>query len=313
MTSVANRAARLFALPLIFVMTSSATCQTYSAPSERGRARAMQGDMAFHRSPSALLAEHRRLSAALEGLRPGRKGVVEAYVVVAALDGDPVFGREAAEAGRILSRRFDAAGRTIVMTADATGEGAVASPASLAIALARVGELADTDEDAVVLYTTSHGSAPEGIAYRDRRRGMGSISPDRMAQMLGETGLENRLVIVSACYSGIFVRRLESDTAAIVSAAAADRSSFGCEPGNDWTWFGDAFVNRALRKPQPLRAAFDEAQASIAGWERAGRVEASRPQISIGSRVARWLSPLEARMPAAPSAPVGRSPAGAGR
>ena len=50
-------------------------------------------------------AEPRSQSSSRNGL-----GVVDAYVVVAALDADPVFNREAREAGRVLARRFDAAG-----------------------------------------------------------------------------------------------------------------------------------------------------------------------------------------------------------
>lgn len=308
-----RRARGLLALPLVLLMTASATSQTFSIARGDARRQAVRNisHVALHREPRALLAEHRALTAALGALRPQRKGVVDAYVVVAALDADPVFGREAREAGRVLARRYDAAGRTVVLTAG--GEGAPANPATLAIALARVGELADPREDALVLYTTSHGSAPDGLAYRDPARGAGAISPNRLHAMLESAGLANRLLILSACYSGIFVPRLASDTTAVITAAAADRSSFGCEPGNDWTFFGDALLNRAFRKAQPLAAAFTEADASVAGWEAAAKLTASKPQIRIGKDVGRWLGPLEKRTPAAPTQPVGRSPAAAAR
>lgn len=298
-------------MPLLLLMTASANGQTYSIPREGARSGRDVAAVARHRRPTDLLAEHRRLDAALGAMKPQRPGVVDAYVVVAGLDSDRVFGREATEVGRVLARRFDAAERTIVLTAG--GEGAVASPANLAIALARVGELADRREDVVVVYTTSHGSAEEGLAYRDAARGQGSISPARYAAMLDDAGLANRLIIASACYSGIFVPRLASPTSVVVSAAAADRSSFGCEPGNDWTFFGDALVNRALRKNQPLAAAFGEAEGLVTGWEAADKVTGSRPQISVGADVGKWLAPLEMRMPAAATQPVGRSPAAAAK
>ena len=234
--------------------------------------------------------------------------MVDAFVVVAGLDSDAVFGREAREAGRVLSQRFDAMGRTIVLAAG-DGEDAPASPANLAIALARVGELADP-EDAVVLYTTSHGSASEGIAYNDRARGRGAISPARLKAMLDDAGVRNRLVIVSACYSGIFVPKLADDRSVVISAAAANRSSFGCDSGNDWTYWGDALVNRAMRKAQPLAAAFEEARVSVAAWEAADKFTPSKPQISVGDDVGTWLGPLEVRMPTVATASVGRSPAG---
>ena len=49
------------------------------------------------------------MTRALATLQPQRKGVVDAYVVTVGLDSDPVFGREAREAGKVLSRRYDAA------------------------------------------------------------------------------------------------------------------------------------------------------------------------------------------------------------
>ena len=311
------RSARLalccLALPLTLLTTASATSQTYSiALQPRQRVAANLGWFALHRAPAALLADHRRLTTALGALRPQRKGIVDAYVVVAALDADPVFGREAREAARILTRRYDAAGRTIVMSAGAVNDldpGAPASPANLALALARIGELADPAEDVVVLYTTSHGSASEGLAYNDPSRGAGAISPDRLAAMLAGAGVSNRLLILSACYSGIFVPRLASATSVVITAAAADRSSFGCEAGNDWTFFGDALLNRAFRKAQPLAEAFGEARASVSGWEAAGKLQPSNPQVSVGEGVSKWLVPLEKRTPAAATEPVGRSPA----
>src|SRR6478672_8940991 len=92
---------------------------------------------------SAQQADDQRLQAALASLEPQRAGIVDAYVVVAALDGDGVFGREAREAGRVLARRFDANGRTIVLATDegASRADAPMSPQALTSALARVAEL----------------------------------------------------------------------------------------------------------------------------------------------------------------------------
>ena len=254
------------------------------------------------------LAEHRRLASALGAIQPQRKGVVDAYVVAVALDSDPVFGREAREAARVLSRRYDAAGRTIVLAgSDGQADSALprGSPDNIAAALARVGEVMDVREDVLILYATSHG-APLGIVYNDGDQGYGALSPYRLWQTLGDLGIVNRLILVSACYSGVFVPLLQSDTSAIVTAASSERSSFGCVSDNDWTFFGDALVNHALRKPQPLAAAVAEATRLVAGWEAGEKLTPSDPQSSIGSGVARWLAALEARTPRTPTAPVGR-------
>jgi hypothetical protein len=260
------------------------------------------------RAPRDALAEHRRLAATLAGLQPGRPGVPDAFVVAVALDSDPVFSREAREAGRVLARRYGAGpGRTLVL-AGPDGRGGAAlpmgSPESLGLALARVAELAAADEDVLVLYTTSHG-APWGIVYDDADQGFGAISPSRLWTMLGSLGLTRRVLLVSACYSGAFVPMLQGEDTAIVTASAADRTSFGCQADSDWTFFGDALVNQALRKPQPLAAAAAEAQRAIAGWEGEAKLTPSQPQVSVGAGAARWLPALEAHLPAA-TAPVGR-------
>ena len=126
------------------------------------------------------------------------------------------------------------------------------TPATLAVALARIAELMDENEDVLVLYTTSHG-VPFGLYYNDGDSGYGAISPNRMAAMLDGLGMRNRLLILSACYSGVFVPRLQSETSAIVTAAAHDRSSFGCLAENDWTFFGDAMINHALAQAAAAR------------------------------------------------------------
>jgi hypothetical protein len=260
------------------------------------------------RTATHALAEHRRLTRALGPLLPQRKGVVDAYVLSVALDSDPVFGREAREAGKVLARRYDAVGRTITLGGSdgkTPSPLPMGSPANIEVALARIAELMDEKEDVLVLYTTSHG-APFGVVYNDGDQGFGAISPKRLAQLLQAHGMQRRLLIVSACYSGVFVPVLSSPQTAIVSAAAADRSSFGCAAENDWTFFGDALVNRALRKPQPLGSAVTEAVAEIASWETRGKLKPSLPQRSIGADVQTWLAPLEARMPKIATQPVGK-------
>lgn len=254
------------------------------------------------------IAEHRRLAKALAPLLPQRKGVIDAYVLSVALDSDPVFGREAREAGKVLSRRYDAAGRTLTLAGtdgSAPSPLPMGSPANFEAALARIAELMNPAEDVLILYATSHG-APFGIVYNDGNEGWGAISPNRLARLLDSFGIHRRLLIVSACYSGVFVPVLSGPQTMIVSAAASDRSSFGCVAENDWTFFGDALINHALRKPQPLGPAITEAVGLIAGWERQGNLDPSQPQQSMGVEVQQWLAPLEARMPKAATAPVGR-------
>lgn len=264
-------------------------------------------EVEHHRDPIDELAEHRRLDRALAALAPQRKGVVDAYVVTVALDSDGEFSREAREAGRVLARRYDAAGRAITL-AGPDGKGGAdlprGSPAHLGLVLARIAELMDKREDVLVLYTTSHG-ARIGVVYNDGDNGFGIVSPARLAALLDRLGIKRRLVIVSACFSGSFVPALADDDSAVLTASVGDRTSFGCQADSDWTFFGDALINHALRKAQPLDVAAGEAARLVSEWEAKGKLTPSLPQSFIGDRAKQWLAALDKRTPRTATAPVG--------
>ena len=112
--------------------------------------------------------------------------------------------------------------------------------------------------------------------------------------------------MISACYSGVFIPPMQSDESIILTAASERRTSFGCTPGNDWTFFGDAMINNAMRKPQPLLAASKEAKKLTFDWENQLGVISSEPQVFIGEKSGVWLSALESRMPTTETPRVGR-------
>ncbi len=258
-------------------------------------------------SAAEILDQRRRLDAELAKLQPQRPGTVDAFVLSIALDSDPVFAREAREAGRVLARRYDGAGRTLTLAGPDGQRNDLpqGSIDALILSLAKIAEVMDTEEDVLVMYSTSHG-LDLGLAYHYGDTGYGILSPQRFASVLEELGIEKRLLILSACFSGVFVPELASTDTAILTAAAGNRTSFGCEAENDWTFFGDAMINRALRKPQSLQEASQEANRSVATWESERRLLASLPQTSIGDGALGWLADLEARMPQTATEPVGR-------
>lgn len=258
-------------------------------------------------SAAAIRAQQRRLDAALAALPAQRPGTPDAYVVTIALDSDPVFAREAREAARVLGARYGAGGRTLTLAGpDGTRDDAPhGSISALLLTLAHLGTVMDGAEDVLVLYTTSHGM-DLGLAYHYGDSGYGVLSPVKLKAALEEAGITRRVLILSACYSGVFVPVLASPDTAILTAAASTRSSFGCVAENDWTFFGDALINRALRQPVALEEAARMATRSVAEWEAKARFLASLPQVSIGAGAKAWLPSIEATMPPIASAPVGR-------
>jgi hypothetical protein len=274
---------------------------------ERRKAFELAPELQRGLSATQIREQRRRLDSALAALTPQTPGVADAYVLTIALDSDPVFAREAREAARVLGARYNAAGRTLTLagpdgTRDDHPHGSITA---LLLALDQLGEVMDPAEDVLVLYTTSHG-ADVGLAYHYGDYAYGVLSPQRLKAALEEAGIKRRVLIISACYSGVFVPVLASPDTAILTAAASTRTSFGCKAENDWTFFGDALINRALRQPVALGEAARMAGRSVAEWEARARYLASLPQVSIGGEATRWLPGIEARMPAVASAPVGR-------
>src|SRR5262249_58733958 len=112
----------------------------------------------------------------------------------------------------------------------------------------------DAENDVLFLILTSHGS-PAGLAVKAGRLTQ-TLTPSRLADMLARTGVRHKVVVISACYSGVFVPRLANPDLLVITAADADHSSFGCQDKAEWTYFGDAFFNVALRQARSLKEAF---------------------------------------------------------
>jgi hypothetical protein len=163
------------------------------------------------------------------------------------------------------------------------------------------------DEDVLVLLLTSHGSQEGGIAVRNGILPMSNeVPPEAVRSALDAAGIKWRIVIVSACYAGVFIEPLKSDNTLVITAADADHNSFGCADDRDLTYFGEAFLRDALPKAGSLEAAFEAARSAIGQRERAERKTPSNPQIFIGEAMRGKLSALG-------NFPIAPTPAGTGK
>jgi len=217
---------------------------------------------------------------------PSRPGVRETYIVSFGLfGGQNVFESEARGAAAILSQRLANAQSAVRFN---TKQGGTATPLALATALKVAGRAMDPAKDVLVVALTSHGS-PEGISVVAGRR-EGILSPMVLKKMLDGSGATYRVVIVSACYSGVFTRALADPRTLVITAASADRPSFGCQDGATWTYFGNAFYNQALRRQGSLDAAFVEAKRLVTERERQEGFMPSNPQIAGGAEVLALLA-----------------------
>ena len=72
--------------------------------------------------------------------------------------------------------------------------------------------------------------------------------------------------------------------------------SFGCSHENDFTYFGRAYFDQALRKTYSFADAYDAARTTVRKWETEEDLEPSLPQIFIGGAIRPKLAEIEERM-----------------
>ncbi|HEY9101663.1 C13 family peptidase [Chitinimonas sp.] len=242
------------------------------------------------------------LQRALLDLKPREPGHPNLYFLAAAgYAGQDVFMREAITVQDMFDHRFGTEGRSLALVnnPDTLGQLPIASATSLRLALRRMGQLMDKNEDILFLYLTSHGSADHKLAVEFGPMQFNDVDPLVLRQLLDEAGIKHRVIVVSACYSGGFIDPLKNDNTLVISAAAADKVSFGCSNEADFTYFGRAYFVDALRQTDDFIAAFDLARSVVAKREQQEGFEASDPQLAVGSRIGatlrRWDAQRKAR------------------
>jgi len=232
-------------------------------------------------------------------LLPERPGVVDVYAVVfAGFALEDVFFHEAIFARAQLSRRFGTEGRDRLLTSHpgAPDEARPANVDALVATLAEVGATMNPDEDVLLLYLTSHGRKDRHLKVRFREESdpdakvvKDDLSAAALAQALDDAGVKRRVVVISACFGGGFIDALASDETAVITAARADRPSFGCETGATLTYFGRAFLEHGLGETRDLERAFALAKGDIARWEEEAGKTRSEPQLYLGGEAGAML------------------------
>jgi hypothetical protein len=240
-----------------------------------------------------------RIAAAVERVAPntGKKPAV--FFVGFAGDGDEsIFKREAVFAQTVFADHFGSADRSMELINDVDDRDSypLATVSGLTDALKLLAERMNPDEDVLVLTVTSHGSR-EGIAVSNGSLPLLQLGPTELRQALDEAGIKWRVLIVSACYSGVFLEPLETDSTLIATASDSEHSSFGCADDRDLTYFGEALLKDSIPTTPTLEEAFKKAADLIRRRETAEHLEHSNPQLYVGSAIRQKLAPLEKERP----------------
>jgi hypothetical protein len=246
---------------------------------------------------SLLYDQPARLVASVEHLAPRVAGGPNVFFVGFAGDGEQsIFKREALFAETVLAEHFSSDDRAVELINDNDDRDSypIASVSGLQQSLKLIASRMDPEQDVLVLMLTSHGSQ-EGLAVVNGTLPLTQLGPVELRHALDEAGIKWRVVIVSACYSGVFLDALKGDGTLIITAADADHSSFGCDDDRDLTYFGEAFLKDSIPTTRTLEEAFRKASALIEQRETSEHKTRSNPQMSVGAPMHDKLMVIEGR------------------
>ena len=146
-----------------------------------------------------------------------------------------------------------------------------------------------------LVYFSSHG-APQGVVVDQQ-----ILPPGVLASMLDHScGARPTVVVISACFSGVFVPALAKPNRMILTAARPDRTSFGCGESDKYPYFDDCFL-QSMPNAQEFIGLARAVQACVAAREiKEGMSPPSEPQVYVGAQ----LRPLLPFYPLAASPPA---------
>jgi hypothetical protein len=248
-------------------------------------------------------AQPQLLMRQLQALKAERPGVIDFYTIAFAPYSAPVFRRESDMVDQVMQRRFDGAGRgmQLVNSPDTVATRPWATPRNLQRAIARAGELMNRDEDILFLHLTSHGAVNGELAADFWPLDVATVKPADLRTWLDDAGIRNRVISISACYSGSWIGKLADEDTLVMTASDAEHTSYGCGSKSELTFFGRAMYDEQLRN---RTLSFEQAHAAARDVIRQREKEAgkddgySNPQIRMGGAIRERLRRLQAQLEA---------------
>jgi len=142
-------------------------------------------------------------------------------------------------------------------------------------------------DDIVFVHISTHGSSH----WLASQLGGGPLRMITGAQLASQFApldrYANVIIIISACYSGSLIPSLQAPRRIIITAARADRNSFGCSPSRRHTYFGEAELHAFADSGHSLQQIVEDLRDTVASMERQKRLTSSEPQVSVGSDVSK--------------------------
>jgi uncharacterized membrane protein YfcA len=260
-------------------------------PSEAEEA-AQRGPSAHEKAEGVLFDQRRRIDAAIDAIHtPANVPSANFFVGFAGVGEQKVFAEEIKLASKVVGERYNTGDRSVLLINDRRDLDAypLATVSGLHFALSQLAKKMDVKRDVLFLALSSHGSEAPELSVANSSLPLNNVTGAALASALNDSGIKWRVIIISACHSGAYIKHLENPQTIVITAAEADKTSFGCSDDRDLTYFGEAFYRDALPNSKSLVDAFNMAKTAIAQREKEEDVTPSNPQAFFGEELRRKL------------------------
>jgi Peptidase C13 family len=137
------------------------------------------------------------------------------------------------------------------------------------------------NEDIAIVLLTTHGHV-DLLAFNASNVEYAPIRGATLAAWFAPLNSKRVIVVVSACYSGSLINSLIHPNRIILTAAARDRTSFGCQPNSSNTYFIEELLKAMADPSRSIDTAFEITKLNVERKEVMMKLTPpSNPQIRI--------------------------------
>ena len=154
--------------------------------------------------------------------------------------------------------------------------------------LKKMGDLA-RPQDKVILLMSTHGNA-DVLSINFGNQYYPHVNAKSLSQSISSLRGKPTLVVLSACFSGSFLEPLRDVNRVVLTAAAKNRSSFGCQFQSTNTYFVDALLNQPSLQDRSIVQLMEAAKIDVDSRERKQKLSPSLPQMFVGASAKEWAN-----------------------
>jgi hypothetical protein len=249
-------------------------------------------DISHRKSESLLFDQRSKIDAVVQRFDPSPEASPRVFFVgFAGVSSQRVFAEEIKFGEKVVASRFNVKDRQLLLLNDRRDLTTfpLGTVTSLAYGLKLIGQKMNPDKDILFLALSSHGGKEPVISVSNSALNLQQLTGEELSAALQASGIKRRIIVISACHAAAFIPALKDPDSIIITAAAADKTSFGCSDDRDLTYFGEAFYRDALPKSKKLQDAFDQAKQAIVLREAQEGQKPSDPQAYFGDNLQRIL------------------------